>query len=145
MLGTVDFSEVQELKASDTGVYDGQTKNWEAVQNSNGDGMHIKANFIYEYEGRNVPIFTRWPLKKSGLWRTKRDLVALGADPADLSGSNVDLEAIINEIFGVVPTPVKLSIKKVIARDSNGVPKPPDPLTGEQEYWNEIDSMRRNG
>lgn len=147
MLGTVDFSGVQELEAVETGIYEGQTKNWEAVENSNHDGMHIKANFMLQNpeDGRNFPLFTRWPLKVSGLWRTKRDLVALGANPEDLSGANVNLEAVINDIFGAVPTPVRASVKKVPARDSNGNVLPPDPLTGKQKFWNELESVQRIG
>lgn len=147
MLGTVDFSDVQELEAIETGTYDGQTKGWEEVQNGNGDGSHIKATFLFQNpeDGRNVPIFTRWPLKKSGLWRTKRDMVALGVPPDGLSGANVNLEAALNDIFGAAPTPVRGYIKKVPAKDSNGNVLPPDPLTGKQKYWNELESIQRIG
>lgn len=97
------------------------SKEWLPEDNKAGDGQHILAKYTVNFEGhlvtnkgtdaapdwqpsdetvnRSIEFRIQWPLKETGLWRTKKDLVALDVDPADLEGDAVDLESILNELF----------------------------------------------
>lgn len=115
MLGKVDFASAPTFEPLPAGDYDGQTKGWEAKPTRNGDSTNIVAQFIVQYEDaegneKTRTITTNWNLKPQSLWRVKRDLIAMGADPSDFEGDDVDLEAILNDLFGSTPTPVTLTL-----------------------------------
>jgi hypothetical protein len=50
-------------------------------------------------------------MKPNALWRAKRDLVAMGADPSDFESTEVDLESILNELCSPPGTPVILTFE----------------------------------
>src|SRR5690348_1074486 len=121
-LGVLDFSgadnNIPVLTPAD---YDGQTKKWEVKDNKpteknpTGEGQHIMAQFVVTRENpdtgedENVPLFKRWFLSSKSLWVIKRDLIDMGADPASLEGDKVNLEAVLNDLFGEVPLPVRIT------------------------------------
>lgn len=115
MLGTIDFSQVKDFTPVAAGRYPGETFSWELVDNKSGDGQHILAKFKFEAEDEETgePIsreqWRRYSLKPNALWALKRDLINLGVDPEVLAGTNVDLEALMNEYFGT-PMPVWLTL-----------------------------------
>lgn len=111
-LGVIDFSGVKDFEAI-AGTFDGQTAGWEAKPTKAGDSMNVEAKFEYVDSDGNLRKFTnRWNLKPTALWRIKRDLISMGADPADFESTNVDLEAVLNRLFGPVPVPVTLTFTK---------------------------------
>lgn len=138
MLGIVDFSGVDDaFKPLPVGDYDGQTKGWKAEPAKNGKSTNIIAEFVINYEDEETGAEKKrtmrlyWNLSEKALWRVKRDMVDLGADPAsfnppaDEDGKrNVNLEAILKDIFGGAPKPVTLSL----ILDTY---TPIDPATGE--------------
>lgn len=109
-LAPVDFSNVKELENVPVGTkLPGMTKSWEAKPASKDPTVSVvHAKFTYEWEGLQRTITTYWTIKPENLWSCKRDLIAMGADPSDLEGTDVDLEAILNEFFAT-PTPVWLT------------------------------------
>lgn len=113
-LGPIDFSAVEDYKPLPNGKYPGQTVSWESKPTKSNDSTNIEAKFIVEYEEagetKQRTILNRWNLKPQSLWRIKRDLVAMGADPEDFEGDNVDLQALLNDLFGVAPTPVWVTL-----------------------------------
>ena len=117
MLGVIDFTAAKDFEPVPAGDYPGQTKSWEAKPTKNGDSHNIEAKFVFEYtdpesqETKNRTHTQRWNLKPQALWRIKRDLIAMGADPDDLKGNDVNLAAVLNDLFGAVPTPVMLSFE----------------------------------
>lgn len=113
-LGKINFSNVTTFEALPAGEYHGQTGTWEDKLTNAGDSVNIEAKFILNFTDektgvdRNRTQIIRWNLKDQSLWRIKRDLIDLGADQSDFEGEDVDLEAILNSIFGTVPTPVRV-------------------------------------
>ncbi len=116
-LGTVDFSVVEDFVALPAGRYPGQTKGeWESKPTKAGDSINVNVKISFDYEHTDptdgeVSIRTRtqtvrYNTKPDALWRIKRDLVALGADPDALKQKNVNLEALINEYFSGTPRPI---------------------------------------
>lgn len=85
------------------------SKSWEPQPNRSGGGIHALAKYSVDWEFETGPrtfeLRVIWPVTaEGGLWRTKRDLIKLGADVADFEagdppGSQVDLESILNELF----------------------------------------------
>lgn len=149
MLGTVDFTAAKQFEPLAPGEYDGQTKSWEPVRNKDGNGVHVKATFVFptevtdpetgETKTVNKTVFTRWPITSAdGLWRTIRDLAALGVDPELLKSKEAVLEPALNELFGAVPTPVRAVIGVSEFGD-------PDPVTQERRKSNDILSIKRIG
>lgn len=116
MLGKIDFSAAPSFEPLPDGEYQGQTKGWEAKPTKAGDSTNVVASFVVEYEDeqgneKTRTITTNWNLKPTALWRVRRDLIAMGADPEDFEGDDVDLEAILKDLFGQVPTPVTIVLK----------------------------------
>ena len=125
-LGTIDFTKATGFVVVPAGTYDGQTKGWQAKPTNAGDSMNVEATFDFEGpDGAIHPYMHRWNLKPRALWRIKRDLLAMGADPADLEGTNVDLEGVLNGLCGGVPTPVRLTFS-VVPYTPEGADKPRD-------------------
>lgn len=143
-LGTLDFTGVtNEFPVLTPGDYDGQTKTWELVDNKptkknpTGEGQHIFAKFVVTREDEdgneeNVTLFKRWFLGAKSLWVIKRDLIDMGADPAELEGDAVDLEALLNDRFGQIPTPVTITVKN----------EPYTPEGGETRINNVVDRVK---
>lgn len=113
-LAPINFAAAPSFEPLPAGTYEGKTVSWEAKDANDGQSTNIVAKFLVEYEDpssgdiRTRTITTNWNLKDTALWRVKRDLIALGCDPADFEGNAVDIEARLNEVFGPVPTPVRL-------------------------------------
>ena len=102
MLGKVDFSTVKDFEAVPAGDYDGQTmRGWEAKPTKAGDSTNIEVKFRYEDQDDAPRVhLQRYNLKPAALWKIKRDLIALGADPQDFESTDVDLEGVLNGLFG---------------------------------------------
>lgn len=116
-LGRIDFENIPTFEPVEAGTYDGVTESWEAKPTKAGDSTNIEGKFKFNYlngDGNEAQrsIVARWNLKKEALWRLRNDLVNMGVDPSELSGDAVDLEGILNDIFGQVPTPVTLTIQQ---------------------------------
>lgn len=125
-LAPVDFSNVKELELIPAGTRVlGMTKSWEAKPSKAGDSTNIEAKFTFEYDGLQRTHVHRWNLKPGALWRVKRDFIKMGADPADLEGPAVDLEAILDEFFSS-PLQVWLTFGLGEPYETNDV----DPETG---------------
>lgn len=108
-LGPIDFSGVKDFEPV-AGEFEGQTSGWEAKLTKAGDSTNVEAKFTYrDDDGRKRVHLQRYNLKPEALWRIKRDLIAIGADPADFESDQVNLEAVLNDFFGVKPTPVKIT------------------------------------
>lgn len=114
MLGTVDFSGVQDgYTIIEAGKYSGETKDWEPKPNKNGDGQHIQARFVLVLpDGKHHTLFKRWFLTPKALWVIKRDLIDMGVSPTEFEGEGVNLENILNRVFGSTPTPVTVTVLK---------------------------------
>jgi len=133
-LGKVDFTGVSDggFKPIPAGTWDGQTSGWEAKEANDGQSMNVLGKFKFEFddpetgETRTQQHTQYYNLKPTALWRVKRDLIAIGADPADLEGEDVDLEALFNELFG--PRPVA-----VVGTFINDTWKRKNKQTGEDE------------
>lgn len=127
-LGAVNFAGAPSFEPLPSGDYDGVTGTWEAKPTKAGDGTNIEAKFLLDFmdeDGtpRNRTILVRWNLSRNSLWRIKRDLVDMGADPSDFEGENVDLESILNSLFGTVPTPVTVSLTQRSYTPEGGEPR----------------------
>jgi len=114
-LGRIDFQNIPTFEPVEAGDYDGFTDSWESKPTKNGDSTNVEAKFKFNYQdgdGNEAQrtILARWNLKKEALWRLRNDLVNLGVDPSELTGDAVDLESILNNVFGTIPTPVTLRI-----------------------------------
>jgi hypothetical protein len=135
-LGKVNFSGVTDFKPVPADSYLCTFKAWEHKKNSptgdNPDGSHILATFSIadggEYEGKTLRV--RWALSDKALWRIRQDLVILGADPEDLAGDDVDLEAIIN---GQVGHQAILDVKISSYKAANGEERQSNEVTGFHE------------
>lgn len=124
---------------------EGLSKTWEPVATADGSGVHVLAKYavLHQMPGaetpRNIEFRVRWSLKPTGLWRTKRDLIALGADPTDFESTAVDLESILNELFSA-PHKATLTIK-----ETTYTPKeydPSDPNSPQPRQQNEVVSIK---
>lgn len=132
MLGKIDFANApQGFEPVPAGDYPGVTKSWEAGMNSAGDGKVVKAQFRFEVddpltgETKNRIQFVTWSLKNTALWRIKRDLVDMGVDPQLFQSTDVDLAAILNDVFSQpLPVTLTLSVEEYTPndgpRDENG-------------------------
>jgi hypothetical protein len=114
-LGRIDFSSAPSFEPLPSGEYTGQTGSWEAKPTNNGDSTNIEAKFILNYQDdngsdRTRTVLARWNLKPTALWRIKRDLIAMGADPSTFESADVDIESILNDLFGPIPTPVIVTL-----------------------------------
>jgi hypothetical protein len=114
-LGRVDFSSAPSFEPLPAGDYEGQTGSWEAKPTNNGDSTNIEAKFVLSYQDdggadRTRTVLARWNLKPTALWRIKRDLISMGADPSTFESKDVDIEGILNDLFGPIPTPVTVSL-----------------------------------
>lgn len=115
-IGTIDFSNVTDnFKPLPAGEYEGQTAGWEAKPSNDGESTNIFAKFKLSYQDEEGNDRTRthrecYNLKEAALWRFKRDMISLGADPEVFAGE-VDIEAIMNDLFGQVPTPVTATLE----------------------------------
>ena len=100
-LAKLDFSDVKSgFDAVPAGDYPGQTvRGWEAKPTKAGDSTNVEVKFLIEHEGKKQTVLHRWNLKPAALWRIKRDLIALGADPRDFESKSVDLEKVLNSLF----------------------------------------------
>jgi hypothetical protein len=137
-LGRIDFQNIPTFEPVAAGTYDGFTETWEAKPTKAGDSTNVEGKFKFNYQdgdGNEAQrsIIARWNLKKEALWRLRQDLVNMGVDPSELNSDAVDLESVLNQVFGAVPTPVTLSI---IQRTWT----PPD--GGETQVRNEIASVK---
>lgn len=115
MLGKIDFTAVKSFTPLPDGDYEGQTDSFEIKPTKANDSYNVVAKFKVDYDedgsSKSRTIITNWNLKPQSLWRIKRDLIAIGADPEDLEGDDVDLEAVLGDLFGATPTPVTISLK----------------------------------
>jgi hypothetical protein len=108
-LGVVDFSGVDKKL---NGTFEGQTEGWEAKPSKAGDSTNVIITFSFADEEGNTRKHTEYySMKPNALWRAKRDLVAMGADPADFESTEVDLESILNELCSPPGTPVSLTFE----------------------------------
>lgn len=123
-IGKVNFAAAKPLAPLPAGDYPGKTKKWEAKPTKAGDSTNIVAQFVVQYtdqdtnEDKERTITTNWNLKDTALWRIKRDLIALGADPDDFEGgegddedAGVPLDDILNEIFTEAGTPCTITLE----------------------------------
>lgn len=114
----LDFSNIG--KPSPAGRYPGQTGTWKFADNKPnskaGAGKHVQANIVIlvpsdsDEEPKRKTLFTRYFLNEDSLWKFKQDMIALGADPADLEGENVRIGAVMRQVWGQVPTPIWATI-----------------------------------
>jgi hypothetical protein len=108
-LGVVDFSGVDKKL---NGTYEGQTEGWEAKPSKAGDSINVIITFSFaDEEGNTRKHPEYYSMKPNALWRAKRDLVAMGADPADFESTEVDLESILNKLCSPPGTPVSLTFE----------------------------------
>lgn len=127
-LAKINFAAAKPLAPLPAGEYPGKTKKWEAKPTKAGDSTNIVAQFEVQYtdsetnEDKTRTITTNWNLKDTALWRIKRDLIALGADPDDFEGGEddgtgegeeggVNLQDILNEIFTGAGTPCTITLE----------------------------------
>ena len=127
-LGRIDFQNVPTFEPVEAGNYDGFTETWEPKATKAGDSTNIEGKFRFTYldgDGNEAQrsIIARWNLKREALWRLRQDLVNMGVDPSELNSDAVDLEAILNQLFGVVPTPVTLRIVQRTWTPDGGEPQ----------------------
>jgi hypothetical protein len=137
-LGRIDFQNIPTFEPVPPGNYDGATESWEAKDTKAGDSTNIEGKFRFQYldgDGNETSrsIIARWNLKPGALWRLSQDLVNMGVDPSELKSDSVDLEAILNQVFGPIPTPVTLTI-------TQRTWQPPD--GGDAQIRNEISSVK---
>ena len=116
-LGRIDFSSAPAYEPLPGGDYEGQTGSWEAKPTNNGDSTNIEAKFVLNHQDENGndrtrTVLARWNLKPTALWRIKRDLIAMGADPSTFESNDVDIEGILNDLFGPIPTPVIVTLEQ---------------------------------
>ena len=128
-LGTVNFAQAPSFEPLPAGDYDGVTGTWEPKPTKAGDSMNVEAKFVLTYEDpetnetRTRTVLNRWNLKPESLWRIKRDLVAMGADPSQFESTDVDLEAVLNSLFGAIPTPVTVTLVQRSYTPDGGEPR----------------------
>lgn len=128
-LGKVNFAAAPSFEPLRNGDYEGVTERWEAKRTKNGDSNNIEARFKVEYEDEKTgenrvrTVMCRWNDKDTALWRIKRDLIAMGADPSEFESDAVDLEGILNRLFGVVPTPVIITLTQSTFTPEGGEPQ----------------------
>ena len=137
-LGRIDFVNIPSFEPVPPGNYDGVTESWESKDTKKGDSTNIEGKFRFEYtNGEGEPasrsIIARWNLKPGALWRLSQDLVNMGVDPSELKSESVDLEAILNQVFGQIPTPVTLTITQRTWTPDDG---------GEAQQRNEITAVK---
>lgn len=137
-LGRIDFQNIPTFEPVESGVYPGQTDSWEAKPTRNGDSTNVEGKFKFAYtnsEGEEAErsIIRRWNLKREALWSLRGDLVQMGVDPSELAGDAVDLEAILNNVFGQIPTPVWLTIRQYTWTPEGG---------GDPQLRNEITAVK---
>lgn len=126
-LGPIDFSVVEDFELLPAGRYPGQTKGeWDAKLSSKGDTYNINVKTTFQYERPAVdedgsptgesevktrPMTARYNTHPDALFRIKRDLINLGADPAVLKSKNVPLQSLCEEFFGGSrPRPVWITV-----------------------------------
>lgn len=113
-LGRINFSNVTTFEALPAGEYHGQTGTWEDKLTNAGDSINVEGTFILNFTDEKTGMdrtrkqIIRWNLKDQSLWRIKRDLQDLGVPQSDFEGEDVDLEEILNGVFGQIPTPVRV-------------------------------------
>ena len=154
-LGPVDFTKAKNdypvipVPRGETLDVEVISKSWEDQANTNGEGRHIVAKYsvTWEFDGkpRTFELRVVWPYtSEGGMWRVKRDLIKLGADPAEFEagdppGSKVDLESILNELFA--------SPHKAIARirEETFTPRdhvPSDPTSPQPRQQNQVMAIK---
>lgn len=114
----IDFANAPRFEPIPAGTVQGQTKKWELKETKDGESEYVLASFEVEveieteegYKTSRRTLFCNWSLKPQALWRLKRDLIAMGADPADFESDDVDLEAILNDMFAR-PMAVELDVE----------------------------------
>ena len=124
-LGRIDFASAPAFEPLPAGDYEGQTGSWEAKPTNNGDSTNIEAKFVLNYQDdngndRTRTVLARWNLKPTALWRIKRDLIGMGADPSTFESKDVDIESILNDLFGPIPTPVIVTLDQSPYTPPNG-------------------------
>lgn len=137
-LGRIDFATAPNFEPVPPGSYEGVTDTWEAKPTQKGDSTNIEGKFRFDFTDDNGnaqsrSIVARWNLKKEALWRLRTDLINMGVDPSEFTES-ADLDAMLNQVFGAIPTPVTLVI-------GFGKPFTPDGAT-EPQVRNEIKSVK---
>lgn len=113
MLGSIDFSVVDDFDPVAADRYPGQTGTWELKDANDGKSKNIVVKYPFEFTDAEGNDKTRthsqyYNLKPAALWRLKRDLISLGADPDALKQKDVDLESLLNTIFSTIPKAVWL-------------------------------------
>lgn len=115
-LGAVDFSVVEDFELLPAGRYPGQTEGkWEPqlAKNQKTTNMNVKVSFQYEKavvdddgeptnetEIKTRPATVRYNNHPDALFRVKRDLINLGADPVLLKSKQVNLKDMLDQYFG---------------------------------------------
>lgn len=135
-IGRIDFVNIPTFEPVEGGQYDGFTESWEEKPSSKGDSTNIEATFKFNYldgDGNEAQrtIKKWWNLKKEALWSLRQDLVNMGVDPSEF-GENVDLQAMLNQVFSQPPTPVTLTLTK----------GPYTPPGGETQIRNQVAGVR---
>lgn len=136
-LGRIDFQNIPTFEPVEAGKYPGVTESWESKPSKDGKSTNVEGKFRFSYaredgEPAERSIIARWNLKKEALWRLRNDLVNMGVDPSELTGDDVDLEAILNDVFGQIPTPVWLTITQRTWVPENG---------GDPQLRNEVSAV----
>jgi hypothetical protein len=109
-LGTIDFSVVEDFKLLPAGKYPGQTLGEVEVKPaSNGKTTNINVKCKMQYEDtdeetgdtivKSRSITSRYNTHPDALFRIKRDMIALGEDPAALKAKDVNLGQLVNKHF----------------------------------------------
>lgn len=134
-LGKIDFQNIPTFEPVEPGDYDGFTEGWESKPTRNGDSTNIEGKFKFAYQdgdGNEAQrsIIARWNLKKEALWRLRNDLVNMGVDPSEMNSDSVDLESVLNNVFGMVPTPVTLRIIQKTWTPEGGDPQQRNEVAG---------------
>lgn len=99
----VDFSVIQErsFEPFDDGTYDARLSAWELRKGNKGDYYNLEFTFFGNEALGNRKIWAMSSISDGALWRFKRDMIALGADPDDLApGSQVDTDDIVEGRIG---------------------------------------------
>ncbi len=100
----VDYSQIEEMDFSpiDEAVYDAVLTDWELKEGDKGPYYNTEFTLdesAEEYKNRKV--WTIMSLAPKALWRFKRDMTRLGADPEDMAPeSDVDTDQIIARNVG---------------------------------------------
>ncbi len=106
------------------GLYDAVLSEWELKEGQK--GPYYAITFTLPNES-NRKVWMNLSISSNGLWRFKRDMIRLGAEPSDLApGSDVDTDDVV---AGVVGAECRLKLKTVEYTGNDGEQKQRNEVT----------------